>query len=89
MFSGNATIIKVIAGTNKLNETGDSYQADLLIAHKEYDPRHLTNDIGLIRVNADIVFKKKVQPIGLPKSDFTKDNYPAVLSGWGTTMVSF
>jgi len=46
------------------------------------------NDIGLIKLNKDIVFGDKVKPIALPKENFEKFNYPATLSGWGTTSVS-
>lgn len=48
----------------------------------------LRNDVALIRVDRDIEFNDKVQPISLPTEDFNKVNYPAVLTGWGLTSVS-
>lgn len=49
----------------------------------------IRNDIGLIYVDKDIVFGDKVKPIDLPARDFNKTDHPVVLSGWGTTTVSF
>lgn len=46
------------------------------------------NDIGLIKLDKDIVFGDKVKPIPLPTKNFDKFNYPATLSGWGTTNVN-
>lgn len=46
------------------------------------------NDIGLIKLNKDIVFGDKVKSIPLPNKRFEKYNYPATLSGWGTTNVN-
>lgn len=46
------------------------------------------NDIGLIKVDKDIVFGDKVKPIVLPTKRFEKSNYPTTLSGWGTTNVN-
>jgi len=85
IIGASAQSVKVIAGTNLLSETGELYQADFLLAHPKYNSWLFANDVGLIRVSVDIVFNEKVQPIRLPKGDFTADDYPAVLSGWGST----
>lgn len=77
----------IVAGSTKLNRGGDVYNADLVIQHKDWDFFRNRNDIGLVRVSNDIVFKKNVQPIALPTSDFSKSNYAAILSGWGTKKV--
>jgi hypothetical protein len=47
----------------------------------------LNNDVGLLRVDQDIVFNDFVQPMELPNEDFSKKNYPAILTGWGSTKV--
>ncbi|KAK0174553.1 hypothetical protein PV327_010313 [Microctonus hyperodae] len=78
--------IKVVAGTTKLDEGGDEYYSERIIGHEDYDSRLIRHDIGLIRVDKDIVFSDSVQPINLPtQGDFHKSDYYAVLSGWGTT----
>lgn len=46
------------------------------------------NDIGLIKLDKDIVFGDKVKPIALPTKNFDKSDCPATLSGWGTTNVN-
>ncbi|XP_043283176.1 transmembrane protease serine 9-like [Venturia canescens] len=76
--------IVVVVGTNQLSQGGDSYQSDFVLAHPEYTPSIFANDVGLVRVSKDIVFSEKVQPVKLPSVDVTKENYPAVLSGWGS-----
>ncbi|XP_014615268.1 PREDICTED: chymotrypsin-2-like [Polistes canadensis] len=80
-----ASNITVVLGTNTLNKGGDMYQANVTIAHEEYDPRKVKNDIGLIKLDKDIEFTEKVKPINLPIENYQKtDNY-VTLSGWGRT----
>lgn len=79
----------VVVGTNLLNGgVGQSYKSDYVAWHKDFSLLKLSNDIGIIRVNRDIEFNDKVQPISLPLEDFTKVDYPVVLTGWGTTKVN-
>ncbi|XP_076289169.1 chymotrypsin-2-like isoform X2 [Lasioglossum baleicum] len=81
----NGNGITVVLGTNKLDDGGDMYQSEKIISHPRYSSALIRNDIGLIRVSKDIVFGDKVMPIGLPNENFSKTDYPAALSGWGTT----
>ncbi|KAL6447953.1 hypothetical protein ACFW04_000185 [Cataglyphis niger] len=53
--------------------------------HPYYNSAFIRNDIGLIKLDRDIVFGDKVKPIALPTKRFDKSDYPAILSGWGTT----
>lgn len=87
-FSFNDTSIAVVLGSNTLNKGGDVYQSEKIISHPKYSSILIRNDIGLIKVDKDIVFGDKVKPIALPNENFGKIDYPAVLSGWGTTSVS-
>ncbi|OXU29928.1 hypothetical protein TSAR_004391 [Trichomalopsis sarcophagae] len=81
-----AESIEVHAGTNKLFGGNDHvYQADYITSHKEFSMKSLNHDIGLVRVNKDIVFNEKVQPISLPTHDVSKVDTPAILTGWGST----
>ncbi|XP_015602364.1 chymotrypsin-2 [Cephus cinctus] len=81
----NDTSIKVVTGTNTLDEGGDSYQSKRIVSHPKYSAALIRNDVGLIEVDKDIIFGDKVAPVKLPTTDFSKSDYPAVLSGWGTT----
>lgn len=75
-------------GTNTLDKGGDDYQSEKIIGHPKYSSILIRNDIGLIKLDKNIVFGEKVKPIQLPNENFSKIDYPAVLSGWGTTNVS-
>lgn len=75
-------------GSNTLDKDGAEYQSEKIIGHPKYSSVLIRNDIGLIKLDKDIVFGDKVKPIALPKENFSKIDYPAVLSGWGTTSVS-
>lgn len=77
--------MKIIAGTN-LIEGGEEqvYQAEYMVSHEHYNkPSFYNNDVGLIRVNEDIVFNDKVQPVKLPVEDFNNTGYPVLVTGWG------
>jgi len=56
--------------------------------HPHYNSILIRNDIGLIKLNKDIVFGEKVKPIVLPTENFDKSNYSATLAGWGTNNVN-
>ncbi|XP_012235769.1 chymotrypsin-2-like [Linepithema humile] len=81
----NNTAISVVLGSNTLNKGGDRYASVKRWIHPYYSPAFIRNDIGLIKLDKDIVFGDKVKPIALPKKNFEKSDYPATLSGWGTT----
>ncbi|KAG8036034.1 hypothetical protein G9C98_004613 [Cotesia typhae] len=81
----SAASITVVTGTNRLSEGGDRYQAKTLVPHKKYNSMVFSNDIGMIMLAEDITFNDKVQPIALPSADDRYEEYPAKLSGWGTT----
>jgi hypothetical protein len=76
-------------GTNYLDKSGDIYRSKRIISHPKYSSLFIRNDIGLIELDKDIEFGEKIQPTKLPDTNFNKTNYPAFLSGWGTTTVSF
>lgn len=86
--SFNDTAIAVVLGTNTLDKGGDEYSSIKNVIHPFYNSLLIRNDIGLIKLNKDIVFGDKVKPIALPTQRFDKSDYPAMLSGWGTTSVS-
>ncbi|XP_043282897.1 chymotrypsin-2-like [Venturia canescens] len=81
----NDTAITVVTGTNTLDEGGDEYKSVKIIPHSKWNSLLIRNDIGLIRVDKDIVYGDKVKPVSLARENFKKSDYPAVLSGWGKT----
>ncbi|EFN68767.1 Chymotrypsin-1 [Camponotus floridanus] len=81
----NDTAINVVLGTNTLDKGGDEYSSIKRLVHPYYNSAFIRNDIGLIKLDKDIVFGDKVKPIALPTQNFNKVDYPATLSGWGTT----
>ncbi|XP_058799506.1 chymotrypsin-2-like [Phymastichus coffea] len=77
--------VTVIAGTHKLSGGNEQvYKSEYIVWHEKYNAPKFVNDIGLIRVNRDIEFNDKVQPIPIADEDFSKDNYPVTLTGWGS-----
>ena len=86
-------MITITTGTNDIKgEGGKFYFASNLIVHENFtsmDIEDIADDIALIRVDGEIEFNEKVQPIALPTTDFDTYNSPAILTGWGRTDVSF
>ncbi|XP_011049282.1 PREDICTED: chymotrypsin-1-like [Acromyrmex echinatior] len=78
-------VITVVLGTNTLDKGGDQYFSIKKWVHPYYNSILIWHDIALIKVNKDIVFGDKVKPIALSTKNFDKSDYPATLSGWGTT----
>ena len=85
----NNEIITVVLGTNThgLYKGGDEYFSIKMWLHPQYIDDVILNDIGLIKVDKDIVFGETVQPIALPDKYVDKSNYSATLSGWGVETV--
>ncbi|CAL7948235.1 unnamed protein product [Xylocopa violacea] len=81
----NTNNIKVHAGTTQVTASGDTYGVDRIVAHRDYNPRRIVNDVALIRVNRNIVFNNLVQPIRLASGSNNYEGSSCVLSGWGTT----
>ncbi|KZC06605.1 PREDICTED: chymotrypsin-2 [Dufourea novaeangliae] len=85
LTSFNDTAITVVLGTNTLDNGGDMYRSEKVISHPRYNSALIRNDIGLIKLEKDIVYGDTVKSVALPNENFSKIDYPAVLSGWGTT----
>lgn len=86
--SFNDTAIAIVVGTNTLDKGGDKYASIKRVVHPHYSSALIRNDIGLIKLDKDIIFGDYVKSIALPTGNFNKSNYLATLSGWGTTSVS-
>jgi trypsin len=82
----SASSITVHAGTNKLKGGKPQiYNAVYFTYHKDFKRQGLPNDIGVIRVNKDIVYNKKVQPIKLATERFEGYGRSVMFAGWGAT----
>ncbi|EDW81114.1 uncharacterized protein Dwil_GK11884 [Drosophila willistoni] len=59
------------------------------LLHEEYDPRLVSNDIALLRLNVSARFDKHIKPICLPITDELKQEAEKqktyFVTGWGTT----
>ncbi|XP_046430238.1 chymotrypsin-2-like [Neodiprion fabricii] len=77
-------LMSAVVGTNTLDQGGLSYLARSVIVHPEYNALLIRNDIALVELGLSLIYTSKIRPILLPTEDFTKANYPAVLTGWGT-----
>jgi len=84
----DAKKLVVHAGTIYLNETGDAYQAESVVWNHGFDEVGLNDDVGLIRLNRDIVYTDVVKPVSLAQKDIAVENLPCIVSGWGVTSVS-
>ncbi|XP_014235576.1 chymotrypsin-2-like [Trichogramma pretiosum] len=81
----NDTAITAVTGSRLLSKGGNRYKSVKAIPHELYNSLLIRNDIGLLKLERDIEFGPDVQPVKLPTQDFDKADYPAILSGWGTT----
>ncbi|CAD6230942.1 GSCOCT00006889001.2-RA-CDS [Cotesia congregata] len=86
LYYMNIQNITVVVGTNSLKIGGDVYKTNYTTVHKNYTG-DLTSDIALLRISGKFNLTKKVAPIPLAVKDETKKEYPAKLSGWGTTIL--
>lgn len=88
-FSSQSRVtMKVVVGTNNLIVGGDRYSVETIIIHEQYDSNLINHDVSVVKVDEDINFGPKVQPIGLPEEN-TGAGADLVLSGWGRLSVSF
>ncbi|XP_036138938.1 transmembrane protease serine 3 [Monomorium pharaonis] len=84
----SAEELMVHAGTIYLNETGDAYQAESVVWHTGFDDVKLNHDVGLIRLNRDIIYTDVIKPIPLAQEDIAVTDLPCVVSGWGRTSLN-
>ena len=65
----------VIAGNSDMTTNGTSkvFVRSILIHPEFNDTRRLSNDIALLRLQSDLVFDEKIQPIALPSKNYTED----------------
>lgn len=79
--------VRAVVGTNTLNQGGDTYEAERIIAHPDYNPSLITNDIGLIKIVGQFRLSALVQIVPM-RAEYVEGPNDAVISGWGTKVVS-
>ncbi|XP_066594934.1 chymotrypsin-1-like [Prorops nasuta] len=76
--------VKITVGVTDLENRGEDYYVESYIAHPKFDFGKRKNDVALIKVDKDIKFSEKVQPIELLSKEHTEKTYLVILTGWGT-----
>lgn len=79
--------MNIIIGTNNLKSGGTHLKVEQMITHKQYDEPQFAYDIGLIRVQGQIEFNDKVQPIKFSRNE-VPGNVTLRAFGWGRLTVS-
>ncbi|XP_077295322.1 chymotrypsin-1-like [Arctopsyche grandis] len=72
-----------VVGTNTLDAGGIRYQVSSFRIHPAFDPNKLTNDVGLVIIDAEIVFNDRVHPIEMYTEELGH-GLPVTLNGWGS-----
>ncbi|XP_025986029.1 chymotrypsin-2 [Solenopsis invicta] len=82
--------IKVVAGTNDLNNPKSQHDVVKIIVHENYNMSNSwNNDIALLKVKTPFVKFVTVGHVPLPsKDDVVKANDIAVVSGWGLLWIN-
>lgn len=57
------------------------------VIHEEWDMLYIKNDIGLIRVERDIVFNEIVKPVRLTKKNINSKGTLVLFAGWGSVSI--
>lgn len=87
-FDRSPQLIEILVGTNNLKQGGQRYKVQKLIQHERYNQPSFANDIGLIRINGQIQFNEKVQPIKY-SNKFVKGGTHLSTTGWGRIEVFY
>ncbi|KAB0793865.1 hypothetical protein PPYR_13485 [Photinus pyralis] len=76
------SFLRVVAGSNKLNSGGVTYEIESIRAHTGYDSWRFTNDIALLKLKTPISFTDKVKAVDL-ETEYLGAEVDCILSGWG------
>ena len=77
------SVTKVMVGIDDKNEIYEQFDAEYLFLHCDYDDPTLNNDIGLIRLDRDLEFNERIQPISLPKKGEESNFTSGEIMGFG------
>ncbi|XP_066595029.1 chymotrypsin-1-like [Prorops nasuta] len=75
--------LTVHVGVRRMDEIGVEYNIESYVRHPEFDTNSYANDVAVLKVNKDIVFNDKVQPVELVSEKSANEVYNVILAGWG------
>lgn len=76
------SVIRIVVGSNDINDDGAVYQPKSLILHKEYNFDNKKNDIALLQTLMQIIFSERVQPIVISR-EWVRPGQTVVYCGFG------
>lgn len=82
----NPQSLDILVGTNDLKNGGTYYKVEKFIMHEQYNRPQFANDVAVIRVQGEIEFNDRVQPIE-PMKEEIEDGTELQLTGWGRLSV--
>lgn len=84
LYRWSPSLFTVVAGSNKLNSGGITYQLSQIITNENYDDEDIVNDVALLRTSTPIDFSNpNVSAVALPQGSPVA-NLDVILAGWGT-----
>merc|ERR1740128_1057244 len=72
-----------VAKVNTLNRPDGQKKAYVRLVHPNYNPNDFQNDIALLKLKTEVVYKDHIRPVCLPKSDQSYVGQTATVTGWG------
>lgn len=79
-----AVVLGIHSMTDSLTDA-NKYAVANVIAHENYDPINILNDIAILRLSRPVAaFTNKISPICLPPLDTSMDKKDAMAIGWGS-----
>jgi secreted trypsin-like serine protease len=83
-----ANKLAVVLGIHSMTESltdANKFSVDSVIAHADYDPVNILNDIAILRLSRPVpYFTNKIAPICLPPLDTSMDKKDGMAIGWGS-----
>ena len=66
----------------------EDYNVAEIILHPQYRSSNLFNDVALLRLDRDVVFKPHIDTVCLPRDDDDFTGQECIVTGWGTNAYS-
>lgn len=61
----------------------EDFEIERKEVHPDYNPNDFQNDIALLKLKTEVVYKDHIRPVCLPNSDDTFVGQTATVTGWG------
>ncbi|XP_043206429.1 limulus clotting factor C-like isoform X1 [Amphibalanus amphitrite] len=63
----------------------EDYSLERKVVHPKYNPSNFENDLSMVKLSKDVVFKEHIVPVCLPNTDESFVGDTATAIGWGRT----